>query len=345
MSSERRTLLIGLAVFLAFSVYTSVFSPIAPRQLETYLQSAADDALSARRFRWASVSVDGQVATLSGRWPNETEHNAALEALWSAEWSGGWLAGGITRIIDNSIPQPGEAESRIVAVYNSDGVTLSGIAPGDAARTGLIEQVSPLFRGRIEPRLAARSGNNNPDDWLESAMTLLTGLERLERGAVILDTDSAVLYGVSSSSEDARQILESIENIAGAIQPVALILADDEVLGRIDSARDCEMLLDAAFAMGRLRFNPGSASLSPGARAGLEHVAAVFAVCPSGALGVRVRPVVSGNSDAETLARSRAESVRNALVTFGIDENRVSALVSADQDQLVRIVLDGEGEG
>ncbi|WP_394692160.1 OmpA family protein [Hyphobacterium sp.] len=345
MSSERRTLLIGLAVFLAFSVYTSVFSPIAPRQLETYLQSAADDALSARRFRWASVSVDGQVATLSGRWPNETEHSAALEALWSAEWSGGWLAGGITRIIDNSIPQPGEAESRIVAVYNSDGVTLSGIAPGDAARTGLIEQVSSLFRGRIEPRLAARSGNNNPDDWLESAMTLLTGLERLERGAVILDTDSAVLYGVSSSSEDARQILESIGNIAGTIQPVALILADDEVLGRIDSARDCEMLLDAAFAMGRLRFNPGSASLSPGARAGLEHVAAVFAVCPSGALGVSVRPVVSGNSEAETLARSRAESVRNALVTFGIDENRVSALVSADQDQLVRIVLDGEGEG
>jgi hypothetical protein len=344
MSSERRTLLIGLAVFLAFSVYTSVFSPIAPRQLETRLQSAAEDALLDRRFRWASVSVDGQVATLSGRWPNDSEHNAAIEALWSSEWSGGWLAGGITRIVDNSIAQPGEAESRIIAVFNSDGVTLSGIAPGDAARTGLIEQVRPLFRGRIEPRLAARSGNSNPDNWLDSAMTLLTALEALERGVVILDSDSAVLYGVSSSSDNARQILESIENIAGAIQPVALILTDDEVLGDINSARNCEMLLDAAFAMGRLRFNPGSASLSPGAHVVLEHVSAVFAQCPSGTLGVSVRPVVSGNSDAEILARSRAEAVRNVLMTFGIDENRVTALVSADQDQLVRIVLDGEGE-
>jgi OmpA family/BON domain len=344
MSSERRTLLIGLAVFLAFAVYTSAFSPIAPRRLEAHLQSGAEEAISARRFRWANVSVDGQVATLSGRWPNEAERDAAIDALWSSEWSGGRLAGGITRIVDDSIAQPGEAESRIIAVFNSDGVTLSGIAPGDAARTGLIEQVRPLFRGRIEPRLAARSGNRNPDNWLESAMTLLTALEGLEQGAVILDSDSAVLYGISTTSDDARQILESVGSIVGIIQPVALVLTDDDVLGSIESARDCEMLLDAAFAMGRLRFNPGSASLSPGARAGLEHVAAVFAVCPSGLLAVSVRPVVSGNTDAELLARSRAEAVRDVLVAFGIDENRVSALVSADQDQLVRINLDSEGE-
>jgi len=344
MSPERRTLLIGLAVFLAFSAYVMAFSPIAAWRLEARLQSAAEEAIAGRHSRWANVTVDGQAATLSGRWPNETAYESVIKALWSSEWSGGWLAGGITRIIDNSIAQPGEAASRIIAVSTPDGASLTGIAPGDAARTGLLDQALPLFHGRIQPRLAARSGNSNPDDWIEAAMALLTGLERLDQGSAILDSGTAVLYGVARSGDDAQQILDALAALPEGIRTVALILSDDDVIGGGATAEDFTMLLEAAFAMGRLRFNPGSASLSPIGRAGLEHVAAVISACPTNQLGISVRPVVSGDREAEALAIRRAEAVRSVLITFGVTDTRISVVTNADQDQLVRIVLDDEGE-
>jgi len=344
MSSERRTLLIGLVVFLALALFVTGMSPIAPHRLEENLQAAANDALDHRQFRWANAELDGQVATLTGRWPDETTQNAAINALWSAEWSGGWLAGGITRIIDNSEAQPGEAESRIVAISTREGVTLTGITPGDAARTGLIQRIRPLFRGRMEPRLAARSGTGNPDAWLESADILLTGLEALEQGAAILSSDIAVLYGVLDDNAAALDVLAALSEAPASHRSVALILTSDGVVGGAESAADCELLLDAAFAMGRLRFNPGSDALSSGGIAALEHVAAVIASCSDSQLQVSVRPVVRGDERAATLAINRAQAVKSTLVTYGIAENRVGTIVNAEQDQLVWLSLDAEGE-
>lgn len=345
MSPERRTLLIGIAVFLAFSVYVTVFSPISPGRLEARLQSAAETAIAERRFQWASVTVDGQTATLSGRWPDEAVYEAAIDALWASEWSGGWLAGGITRIIDETVAQQGEAASRIIAVSTPDNVTLTGIAPGDAARTGLLDQALPLFRGRIQPRLAARSGTASPDDWINTAMALLTGLERLEQGAAILDSNTAVLYGVAQSNDDAQEIQVTLSSLPESIQPVFLILTDGDIVGSVATQAECTILLEAAFAMGRLRFNPGSASLSSAGRVGLEHVAAVISACPADQLSVSVRPVVGGDTEAESLAIQRAQAVRAALITFGVAEARIGVIADADQDQLVRIILDNEGDG
>ncbi len=344
MSPERRTLLIGLAVFLAFSVYVTMFSSVAPERLESRLQSAAETAIADRQFRWASVTVNGQAATLTGRWPSESAHDSLMNALWSSEWSGGWVAGGITRIIDNSGPQPDEAESRIIAVSTPENVALTGIAPSEAARAALLDQALPLFEGRMQPHLTARSGNANPDHWIEAAMTLFTGLERLERGAVLLDTGTAVLYGVARNGDDAAGIVESLALLSDSIRPVAVILTDNDVVGGVPSAEDCALLLEAAFAMGRLRFNPGSASLSPAGRVGLEHVAAVISVCPENRLAVSVRPVVRGDNEAEALAMQRAESVGDVLTAFGVAETRIGVTVNADQDQLVRIAMDEEGE-
>jgi len=344
MSSERRTLLIGLVLFLALALFVSGLSPIAPHRLETNLQLAATEALDHRQFRWANVSVNGQVATLSGLWPDEATHTAALDALWSAEWSGGWLAGGITRIDDNTEAQPGEAESRIVAISTSEGMSLTGIAPSDAARTGLLQRIRPLFRGRMEPRLAARSGTGNSDGWLEAAGIVLTGLETLDQGAAILNSDSAVLYGILDDATAAQGVFATLMDIPGPHRSTALILTSSGVVGGAENAEQCELLLDAAFAMGRLRFNPGSDALSPSGIVALEHIAAVVESCPDSNLQISVRPVVGGDDRAVGLAENRAQSVKSALMNYGVAEDRMGTIVNADQDQLVWLLLDAEGE-
>ncbi len=345
MTPERRTLLIGLAVFVVFALFTTGLSPIAPRVLERHLDAAAREALSAREFRWATVSVEGQVATLSGRWPDEAAHQSAIEAIFASEWSGGWLAGGITRIIDRSVRQEGEDESRLTAVLNENGLAVSGIAPDEATAGQISELANVLFPGRVEVRLTARSDGEAETAWFDAASQLLSGLSRLETGVGQLSTGSAVLYGAAQSEGQAVTAIASLEASPSSYAPAVLISAGAEQLGGIATVQECGQLISAASAMGRIRFNPGNAGLSAEAGNVLEHVAAVALACPQPEIIISVRPVVGGDNQAESLARARAEAVREALINAGLDAEAVTTAIETEQDQLVRIYPGRQGDG
>ncbi len=85
--------------------------------------------------------------------------------------------------------------------------------------------------------------------------------------------------------------------------------------------------------------------MSAEGRAGLEHVAGVISACPEDDLLISVRPVVAGDQEAETLAAARGETVKSILTAFGLDAARIVVVVNGEQDQLVRITPDVEGEG
>jgi outer membrane protein OmpA-like peptidoglycan-associated protein len=345
MTPQYKTILIGIAVFLIFAVFVTGFSPVAPRALEARLDGIARDSLSAREFRWARVSVDGQIATLSGRWPDEGTHDAALEAIWTSEWAGGVFAGGITKIVDLSVAQQGETTSRLMARYNADGLTISGIAPSDAARDELMAIVQVLFPGRTNVRLATRSDPDANRGWAQAGGQLLAGLARLDVGAAILDSNTAVLYGTASDAASAEAALDAYQAPPPPFTPVGWVMADDTNFGDAMSAGNCARLLEVALLMGRMRFNPGSSALSAEGSAGLEHAASVISACPEGDVLVSVRPVVAGDQEAETLAEARGATVKSTLTALGLDATRIDVVVNGEQDQLVRITPDVDGEG
>jgi outer membrane protein OmpA-like peptidoglycan-associated protein len=344
MTSQHKTILIGIGVFLIFAVFVTGFSPVAPRTLEGRLDTIARDALSAREFRWARVSVDGQVATLSGRWPDAGTHDAAREAIWTSEWAGGVFSGGITKIVDLSVAQDGETTSRFIARYGADGLTISGIAPSDAARDELMAMAQVLFPGRTNIRLAARSDPDASRGWAQAGGQLLAGLARLDAGAAILDSNAAVLYGTAGDPASAEAALEAYQASPSPFTPVGWVMADDSSFGDATSSGNCARLLEAALSMGRMRFNPGSSAMSAEGRAGLEHVAVVVSACPEQDLIVSVRPVVAGDHEAELLAEARGETVKSTLTAFGLDAARIFVVVNGEQDQLVRITPDVDGE-
>ncbi|GJL96640.1 MAG: hypothetical protein DHS20C06_04570 [Hyphobacterium sp.] len=345
MTPQHKTILTGIAVFLIFAVFVTGFSPVAPRYLESRLDAMARDSLSAREFRWARVSVDGQVATLSGRWPDEGARDAALEAIWTSEWAGGWFSGGVSKVVDLSVAQQGETTSRFIARFGADGLSISGIAPSDAARDELMAMVQVLFPGRTNVRLAARSNPDANRGWAQAGGQLLAGLARLDVGAAILDSNAAVLYGIASDPASAEAALEAYQAAPSPFTPVGWVMADDSNYGDATSAGNCGRLLEAALLMGRMRFNPGSSAISAEGRAGLEHVAGVISACPEDGLLISVRPVVAGDLEAETLAEARGETVKSTLAAFGLDAATISVVVNGEQDQLVRITPDDEGEG
>ena len=103
LSPRRRTFLIGLFAFLAAGAAGIYGSPVSAYALEKRLQAAAEDALVRSGAQgWAEVRVHGQRAHLTGRAPSAQDHERVLLALWDADWSGGVVAGGITRIIDKT---------------------------------------------------------------------------------------------------------------------------------------------------------------------------------------------------------------------------------------------------
>jgi hypothetical protein len=78
-------------------------SPLSAGSLEARLQTAAENALrSVDADRWATVTLNGQVATLTGLAPDRRAQEEALRVIASASWAGGQVAGGVTQVIDQT---------------------------------------------------------------------------------------------------------------------------------------------------------------------------------------------------------------------------------------------------
>ncbi|MEE2527227.1 hypothetical protein V0U79_12715 [Hyphobacterium sp. HN65] len=345
MTPVQRTLLTGLGVFLVFAIVVTNMTSVAPGRLEAHLQAAVDEALADRSFGWTRVTVDGQVATLRGRWPNEGVHQAAIEAIYNAEWSGGALAGGITRVIDESVAQEGDAPSQLTLILSSDGLEVLGIAPDASAREDITSLANVLFPSRVSIRMSTRDGDASTAGWTEAASQLLSAISRLEEGAGRLEADNITVYGVASNQAQADNVITAIEAAPATFHPVSWIRTDTTSVGTILTLQDCSRLMDAASLLGRLRFNPGSALLAASSDETLEHLAAVSRACPAAALTVSVRPVVAGDGEAETLAMARGESIRSALAERDIDPAGILVLINAQQDQLVLVTPRTEGDG
>lgn len=345
MTPIRRTFLIGLAVFLLFAVFVTNWTAAAPSVLERRLQAAVDAALHDRSFSWARATVDGQVATLRGRWPDDGVHEAAIEAIYSAEWAGGWLAGGITRVIDQSVEQEGEAPSQLIAVLENGELELSGIAPAETARDDIAGLASVLFPARASVRISVRENAGETAGWVEAASQLLSALSRLDQSAGRLHGDTIVLYGLTTNAQQAENALSAIDAAPAQFHTIGWVRTETEIFGEIGSIADCRQLLDTAGMLGRLRFNPGSAELAASAQQTLEHLAAVAGACPARSLSVSVRPVVGGDPDAEALAMARGLAVRAALEARSIDPANVAVAVNAEQDQLVVLSPQMQGDG
>lgn len=337
MTPTRRTFLIGLAVFLLFAVFVTNWSPSAPASLERRLQDAVDVALNDRSFNWARASVDGQVATLRGRWPDEGTHEAAIEAIYNAEWSGGRLAGGITRVIDESIAQEGEAPSQLIAVLNGGALELSGIAPSEVARDDIGGLANVLFPARASVRMSVRENGGESAGWSEAASQLLSALSRLDQSAGRLNGDTIVIYGLTGNRQQAESAISAVQGAPAEYHTIAWIRTETETVGEIATIGDCALLFDTAAMLGRLRFNPGSAGLAASAEQTLSHLASVAQACPARGVTVSVRPVVAGDADAEALAMARGVSIRSALESHSIDPADVDIVVNANQDRLVII--------
>jgi hypothetical protein len=331
LSPRRQTLLIAFVLFIVLGALAIHASPLSAGSLEARLQTAADDALrSVDADRWATVTLNGQVATVTGLAPDRRAQEEALNIVASASWAGGQVAGGITEVIDQTRLARETAPVRLSADLIAGRVQITGLAP-DAATVERIEALADnLFAGRADVDLQLAPGSA-PEGFEAVVRLLLAELAQLDSGAARVAREHFILTGLAPDSATAIRTRQAIGRGVEPFSGAALVRTDAGGFGvEIADAIHCRLLIEAAQGGRPVAFTPGSDELTSGSTSNLRQAGAAFNACTTGPLIVAVRAEGETVED-EALALARAEAVITAMAAAGVARERFLA-ESAPQD-------------
>lgn len=339
----RKLLLMAGGAWLALTVLTTSIGPISVGAIEDRLQAQAKNELERRGLDWAHVEMRGQHAILTGAAPTEDARADALSVVQASTWSGGVVAGGITRVTDNMTNARLERSFAFRADMALRGrVLIRGDAPDASARAGISRFAGSNFTSGADTDLTLVPGGAATQDWEEAVKRLLGQLARLDRGAVFLEGDQAGLIGEASNPQIARSVVSTLARLPEPYRAAMIITpsgAPAEVV--VEDELGCRAVIRAAHGTDDLRFDREAATPSPMTETALRRMARVFAACPD---TLQLNVAVAVADGGEELALERRETVRAMLLSGGVPEERLQLVIPADAVQLITFDIE-EVEG
>ncbi|PWE17438.1 hypothetical protein DDZ18_07090 [Marinicauda salina] len=332
LSPRRQTLLIAFGLFIVLAGLAIYASPLSARSLEARLQTAAEAALyDIRADEWASLEMNGQVAILSGRAPNRQARDSALEAVRTAAWAGGVVAGGVTKVVDLTRLPASDAVFGLHADLIGGRLTLTGFAPDAEGRDRIEQAARRLFSERVDIRLQLAPGGA-PEGWEATVRLMLSELARLDAGAAVMRGDRVALTGLAGNAQTADLIRAAFDDPPEGFAAAALVRpAGAAYESRITDAPLCELAITAALGRRAVAFSPGGVGIGEQSRAALRRAGEAFARCEDLVLTVRVR--VAEGADAETLAIRRAAAIADALAAGGADRMLIETATAPREEE------------
>lgn len=331
-----RGLLIAAGVFILFGIWAVHLSPWSAGALEARLEQRAVAALErVGEGGWAVIGISGQRAVISGYAPSEDARARAVRAVRQADWAGGAVAGGVTRVIDQTRLALPEAGLAIRADLEGGELVVRGFAPD----TGSAERVTRIAEALVSEAdvFFEESVGQIPDGW-EAAVRLLLGeLVRLEQGTAFLLDEGIALAGLAASAQTAESAAGGMMSAPPPFGPAAHVRAGGRVFGApLRSVALCDLLVQAALGTHGSALEARLPVSDPAADA-LAEAGSAFAHCQRGELIVTT-PARSGVPLAEALI--------GALVAGGADPARIMVRASApagDTGVTLEVVARGDG--
>jgi len=346
LSPRRKTALIAFAGFIVLGALAIHASPISAGNLQARLQSDAQAALErVRADDWADVRMNGQVATVTGRAPSREARDRALAAVSRAAWAGGVVAGGVTRVIDETHLASQNDEFGLRADKVRGRLIVRGQAPDAEAEARLRTLVAELSRNGAVVELTLAPGSA-PEGWERAVRLLLEQLAVMDNGAGMIRRDRLAITGLAPDARTVNAIRLAFSVPPGDFRTAALVRTDGgEFDMAVRDARLCEMLAASALGADALSFAPGTPRFTSGSRseAAASRAGRAFAACEDVAMSVAVRAEADADA-AEGLALSQAETVIAAMVAGGADASRLSALaLPSDAPEQLRFLATSVG--
>jgi outer membrane protein OmpA-like peptidoglycan-associated protein len=324
----------GMIAFVLVGVIGIHFSGVSAGRLERQLLDHADDALAGREHAWAHVRMDGQRAILE---------SAALRSTWS----GGEVAGGVTRVIDLTTRTDFEAVFAFRATASNGRITILGDAASERAVRSITDYARQLFPAGQEVALTVTEDGSAPaNDWETAAKRIIAELARLERGTGVLTDHEIGLYGHAGSDQTARSVLNMSSDLpAGFTASAYLVDRNGRTHDGIISVAGCDAVVRAARADESIRFTPGQAGLTAGSREAVRRIGEILTGCPPARVTVSVRVTGDPGEAAIALTEARAQEAMDTLAEAGLSPDRLAWNASETQAEIIRfVIVPAEGE-
>ena len=266
-----------------------------------------------------SVTLSNQMIAFSGRAANFEGYNAARAVIDNPELPAGFALG------DSSISRPIASPFVFSVARTGRDIQLSGFAPSEEGKANILAAVARKFPNfSINDQIDIADGA--PEGWRAIADFALQQISRLVSGeAIVTDAEIAV------SGEAVHQ---------GAIDGIVAGLSDalpsgfsgtGEIMVAAPGAPldlfACQDLFNEVMGSEKILFDVGEATISLDSLRVIDEIVAVALRCPNGKMAILGHTDDDGDDDSnQNLSEVRADSVRNAMITGGISDTRLTAI-------------------
>jgi OmpA-OmpF porin, OOP family len=164
---------------------------------------------------------------------------------------------------------------------------------------------------------AARIAENLPGDWTPRVLTGLEALAALNNGAVTVTPDSLSVTGNTGNPDASTEIASLLSDKLGegADYKIDVTYQEklDPVLG-LPTPDECEAEIGEVLKVGKINFEPGSATIDASALGTMDDIAEILKRCGDLPLEIQGHTDSQGRESMNlALSQSRAESVLNEL--------------------------------
>jgi len=324
-------------VFLILAILAAIFAVIVGPKNSKIMGNDIQTALSANGYDWASVDMNGHVATINGEAPNLDSARGAIETAQNTECSkcngkGTWHKVLNGTSVKKAPPVVVQSPYTFDVIKSADGsVVLNGYVTSADARDALIAKARSTFSGTVSDntiRIASGAPNGN---WLNVIQGGMDQLVTLDDGRFQIE-DTGFLISGNAASADVRDRLNSYSQTATAPYSGAANINVAElaanVVGEVTSKTICQSLFDDLKEGKEINFASNRDEIR-----GSESFDLLGVIASAANQCETFRVSIQGHTDAQgdaaynqDLSDRRANRVLATLADQGVDRNRMTSI-------------------
>ncbi len=333
----------GFIILAIISALITLLTPWGASKHSVEMGDSIRSALSADKFDFAKVEMDGNIAKLTGDAPSQVLADEAANIAAKTECKTCKKKGKIWHKVSNDFnvakaaPIKQQPAVQVVSPYtfrvtkNEDGaVDISGVVRNAAERDRVIAEAEALYGDRLRAK-KIRIGNGAPNDgWGDIISMHMPELDMLDSGVFTLNDTQALVRGKVGDAAIRDRINTVVTSLPGGYGGAANIVVPNAQavnVGEVKDAGLCQSLFDQLKGSARINFASARAEIR-GAQSFdlLNTLASAANQCKT------FRVLVEGHTDSEgaddynqQLSEQRAASVVAYLADNGVDISRLTA--------------------
>lgn len=327
--------LLGALILLAVGL---VYGLMTGEQRITDMQSNIQAELLADGYDWADVSMEGNVATVSGTAPSSAAQQGAIRAATDARCSVCKPKHKWHNVVDQTevveiAALPTLSPYTFSARKTADGnVIIDGFVPSENARGDVLRDAVSVFgNDRVTDQL--RLADGAPDgNWVSVIKLYFRKLVQLDQGRFVIEDKEGALTGTTTDVDVQASLYasmgETMPDGYNVVGNVSVPQGPTTIFGQSGSQAICRSILADLRDGRKIQFAVGDAVIEGDPNIDLlSDIASAANQCPN--FQIAINGYTSSEGDVtmnQTLSEARANAVRNYLnAEGGIDMSRMTA--------------------